>query len=109
MNSLHDLDRRPVNQAETGSAVMIEPVRDVVDAVLRLDLEIASVGLRDVERSEAVIDLVTIHVQRHAAPSAAGTSCPDGGWYAEWDSVTVVCRRSRRPCRRWSCGIGPWT
>ncbi len=83
MDSLDDLRRRALDQAEPGAAVVIEPVRDVVDAVLRLHLDVAGMCLSDVDRVGAVVDLVTIHVQGHAFTSGAV-------WCGSWRGAALL-------------------
>jgi len=64
MNGLHRNRVRALRQAEGGPTAGIEPVGDVADAVLLLDLHVAGVGDGEVHGRDAG-DIVAIEKEWH--------------------------------------------
>ena len=64
MHRLHADGVGALRQAEGGAAVGIEPVCDVADAVLLLDLHVAGMGDGEVHGRDAG-DIVAVEKQRH--------------------------------------------
>jgi hypothetical protein len=81
MDRLHVLRSGRPGQTEHFAAIGVEPVREKLDRVLRLDLDIGQVGLRDLLGRDAR-QIVTVHEERHRIP------------HRECAIVPIVRRRS---------------
>ena len=73
VNRVRGLRVRSLDEAEDLPSLLVDPVALVVDAVLRLLLQVLHVRVGDVLRRHAALEVVNVHVERHAASFVGST------------------------------------